>query len=320
MDEKKKQILIMNFYADSLDENLKKLDTILNICNSIQSNRQILNDSFTNERLHHCNLLYQKAFLHGHSIEKLANGILINSLPNRIPVKINDPFSINILLRSLIETYLALYFINIMPNDNTSKDLSHSIWIYYGLNQRQKADFSKSVLKEQANKKKNDEKQMIYALEQQITNSIPYQRLNSEKKISLIKHLKKDWKIMFIENSFKQLSYQDIINAIGIRHDLFINFYNFLSWNTHSTVISILQLSDLYNGKKLDEEFVSNAVLYTFLFLAFMTRDLVYNDNGYNSSYQKLELELKDVLNFVNIYFRGDRFSLELLDINPASQ
>jgi hypothetical protein len=310
MDESKKLRLLLNVYLDSVERSLNNLEAILLICNSIQQYRLTINDKFDNERLQNSNLLFQKAFLHGHSIKTLAQGIDIVNLKTSLSVKINDPLSLHILFRGLLETYLTFYLINVLQPNDKAKEIMHLLWLYHGLYQRQKADFSNSVKKEEAEVKLSTEKKILDNLELQIRSSTQFKNLNPRSQELFFKQIKHNWKISFKNDSYSSLGYQDVIKATSLRHDLFTNFYNYFSWDSHSTCISVFQLRGLYeNG--YDEKLVATTVGYTFFFLSFMTYDLIINDPNYIPCYQRLPQDLKDLLNFYNIYLRGDEFSLE---------
>ncbi len=142
MDDTYKIFLLHKIMSRDPSIQIANLDNVLTIIQTIQYVRYKKKDCYTDDRLHDSNLLYQKAYLHGLSILKLASGIQVNLPPPNKKVLINDPVSIALMVRGLLETYLTFYHIN-FADTKDNRDTSYISWIIFGLNQRQKLNFEK---------------------------------------------------------------------------------------------------------------------------------------------------------------------------------
>jgi hypothetical protein len=310
---------------DSSDQ-IKLLEDVTIIVQTIQLGRYNEKDLYTVDRLHDSNLLYQKAYLHGLSILKLSKGIHVEMPPFNKIVSLNDPVSIALIVRGLLETYLTLYHINFADN-NDKRDTSYISWIIFGLKQRQKLKFEKpdeSLI--HTNRKLYDKYNQMY-----ISNM---QRLEEEKRVldnnvealkrtavfssfdletqkNYIKQLSREWKFDYSNNKYQPIGYQYILNRVGIRISSFSNLYNHLSWPTHSTSVAMSQIADMWNQGRMDILFLNNSLIYTNLFLSLMSRDILINDPDFMIGYKELSQEKKDLLNFYNYYYRGNDFTID---------
>src|ERR1035437_5664108 len=138
-------------------------------------------------------------------------------------------------------------------------------------------------------------------------------KLHDDKKGSFLKDLQRNWKIKFNDKTYKQLSYQDLLNSIGLRIEFYENQYNYLSWATHTTSILIYQLRQMYdsNWDKLE---LHNCLIKGCSLIAMATVDLISNDADYSPSYELLNQEHKDFLNFYSYHFRSDNFTIDKVD------
>lgn len=73
---------------DSSDQ-IKVLEDVTKIVQTIQLGRYNEKDQYTVDRLHDSNLLYQKAYLHGLSILKLSKGIPVEMPPSNKILSLN---------------------------------------------------------------------------------------------------------------------------------------------------------------------------------------------------------------------------------------
>lgn len=329
MDDNYKFLLLNRIMSRDSSDQIKLLEDVTKIVQTIQLGRYNAKDQYTVDRLHDSNLLYQKAYLHGLSILKLSRGIPIEMPPYKKIVSLNDPVSIAILVRGLLETYLTFYHINFADND-AKRDTSYISWIIFGLKQRLKLNFEKpDETLIYTNKKIYDEYNQMY-----ISNM---QRLEEEKRVldnniealkrttvlssfdletrkNYIKQLSREWKFEYSDNKYQPIGYQDILNKVGMRISSFSNLYNYLSWPTHSTSIAISQIADLWNQSRMDILFLNNSLILTNLFLSLMSRDILISDPDYMIGYNGLSQENKDLLNFYNYYSRENDFTIDRID------
>src|ERR1035437_981683 len=312
MKEEQKIKLLERVASENTEIQKENFQTLLFILNSIHYNRQKTRDAFISERLHDSNLLLQKVMLNGYSMIKLISGIQIPNIEFKNFVIFNDPITLNTILRSLLETYLTFHHFN-SANLESENEIRHKSWSYYGLYNRAKIKINTpSIADRYKIVKENDAKDMEQLLSE-IKNSEFFIKLHDDKKGSFLKDLQRNWKIKFNDKTYKQLSYQDLLNSIGLRIEFYENQYNYLSWATHTTSILIYQLRQMYdsNWDKLE---LHNCLIKGCSLIAMATVDLISNDADYSPSYELLNQEHKDFLNFYSYHFRSDNFTIDKVD------
>jgi len=329
MDENHKILLLNRISSRDTSEQIKLLEVVTKIVQTIQLERYNVKDHYTINRLHDSNLLYQKAYLHGLSILKLSKGIPVEMPPFNKVVSLNDPVSIAILVRGLLETYLTFYYINFADDDDT-RDTSYISWIVFGLKQRLKLKFEKPdenliITHREIYDKYNqmyisnmqrleEEKQVLGKNIEALKRTTVFSFFDLETQRNYIKQLSREWKFEYSDNKYQPIGYQDVFNRIGIRLSSFSNLYNHLSWPTHSTSVAMSQIADMWNQGRMDVLFLNNSLIYTNLFLSLISRDILISDPDFMIGYKKLSQEKKDLLNFYNYYFRGKDFTVENID------
>jgi hypothetical protein len=261
---------------------------------------------FENERDHISNLLVQKVLLHGASIMKLAEGIDFPMRYLQTP-QIKDPFSIHVLFRALLESYLTLYHINFSDSEDEN-ETRFKIWIQYGLRQHGKISFSE--MSRENKDQLDDEKKEIDNLLDEISSSIFYSSLDKAKKDTFLVQIERDWKFGFRDNTYLKFSWQQLLENTGVNKVLFSDTYNFLSWFAHSNCISLYQLRDMYklNG---EEQEIKNLMRETSIFIMLAFTDLMQKDKVLKNQYQKLEQADKDLINIYNYVFRDNSYTIE---------
>ncbi len=329
MDDNYKLFLLNKITSRNSSVQIANLEEISKIIQTIQYIRYKKKDKYSVDRLHDSNLLYQKAYLHGLSIQTLSKGINVTIPQLNINTTLNDPISIGILVRGLLETYLTFYHTNFAVND-AERTISYISWIIYGQKQRIKLNFEKPdtnllqtnkqlydkylQLYEANMQKLEEEKQLINRNIELLKETHVFSEFDNETRNKYIKQLNSNWKFEFLNKSFRTLGYQNILNKVGIRISSFNNLYNHLSWPTHSTSIGISQIADMWNQDRADLLFLNNALLYTNTFLALMSRDVIYNDPDFEIGYKALSQDYKDLINFYNYHFRGNDFTIDSID------
>ena len=282
------------------------LEEVISIVNILLVKRVEEYQYFETERDHISNLLVQKVLLHGASIMKLADGIDFPMRYLQSP-QIKDPFSIHVLFRALLESYLTLHHVNFSESE-AENEIRFKIWIQYGLRQRGKVTFSEMTTE---NKKQlDDEKKEIDNLIGEITSSIFYSSLDRAKKDTFLVQIERDWKFGFRDETYLKFSWQQLLENTGVNKVLFSDTYNFLSWFAHSNCISLYQLRDMYKQNGEEQE-IKNLMRETSIFIILALTDFMQKDKVLKNQYQKLEQADKDLINIYNYVFRNNSYTIE---------
>jgi len=310
-------ILIKKVKDSQWKDWLDSLTEIITISNNLIVDRAIRVQYFENERLHMSNLLIQKILLHGASI--LHNSFGIN-YPSKysIDMKIKDPFSLNVLLRSLLESYLTLRYLNFASSDSEN-EFRFKLWTQYGLKQRGKINFYSlsdehnlvDLEQKQAIQKQLDsEKQNILDLENEIKSSDIFKNLAQDKQTTFLDQISHHWRFGFKDNTYIKYSWQDLLNNSGANPFLYDNFYNFLSWPAHSTSLSLYQLRDLYKEfQDLNE--TSNVLKDSTILIAFSIVDYIKTDTVLKVEFAKQPKEYQNKINIYNHMFRDESHTID---------
>lgn len=329
MDDNYKIFLLSTIISRDSSGQITLLEDVTKMVQTIQFARYKEKDQYTVDRLHDSNLLYQKAYLHGLSILKLSKGIHVSLPQYKINTVFNDPVSIGIIVRGLLETYLTFYQINFAENED-QRDTSYISWIIYGFKQRQKLKFEKpddgllqtdKSLYDKYNllymgnmQKLEQEKQVMNGNIELLKRTTTFSKFDIENQKNFIKQLSRDWKFEYSDDKYRTLGYQDILNKVGLRLSSFKNLYNHLSWPTHSTSIGMRQIAEMWDQGRMDINFLNNALVYTNMILSLMSRDVIYIDPDFEIGYKALSQEYKDLLNFYNYNFRGNDYTIDKID------
>jgi len=306
MEPEKVYELIKVVTANDFNICKRNLWEIMKITNSLLIDRSIEKNYFETERQQSSDLLLQRVLMYGASIYNLTDGVSYAVKNHTIP-KIYDPFSMKVLLRGLLESYLTLYHINFSDTE-MENDIRYKIWVQYSLAQRGKMSFL--FLSEDDTKNLNNEKEYVQTLISEIKSSEFFVRLDQKKQEKFLNLINRDWKLGFNQKSFNRFSWQQLIDNTGINKILFSDVYNFLSWFSHSTFLSITQLKDFYQNELQIEE-TKSVIKETSIFIALACTDLIKIDTELKNQYFKLPQSEKDLINSYNYVYRGEKYTIE---------
>ena len=310
---RKEEAKLLNSRIKSYDiANLRDLLTeALSASNYILSGPKKNEYNFTAERTYHAFLLMQKIMLHGFSILKLSEGLVIPTNQIFNSKTIQEPFSLIVLHRALLETYLTMHLINF--NETAARnDLFHKLWLFCGLRQRQKINYQELI--EEASKVLLEDKKEMDRLEINIKSTDEYNSLSEKSKNELFEYLKRDWKIAFIGDRFNRIGWQAILDTVVKDNEnakkLFEGTYNYLSWSAHSQSISIFQLNEFNDGETVNLH-VANVLREAILFISFGLSNIVKIEPNLFKYYEEISPLQKNMINFYNHLLRGKHAEVE---------
>ncbi len=306
MKESEAFILKQKILSGNHSDWMQNLMEIISITNKLFFDRIKRINTFDNERTHLSNLLLQKITLHGSSILNCGNGINFPSDYTK-DFKIMDPFSMRVLIRSLLECYLTLHHINFAPTE-IENDIRFKIWTQYGLSQRAKMTFFTIPKKRLA--QLDDEKKEIENLRNEICNSDLFLNLDRKKQETLSKQITQDWKITFRNETYIKCSWQELLNNTGVNQMFFSGIYNVLSWFAHSSSISLYQLRDIYRENR-DENEVMKVLKFAAIIVALAVTDYIKIENETKKEFDNLSKDRKDLINIYNYVYRNESYCID---------
>ncbi len=306
MKASKAYILIQKVSSNNHSDWMNNLMEIISITNKLFFDRTKRINTFDDERTHLSNLLLQKITLHGSSILNCGNGINFPSDYTK-DFKIMDPFSMSVLIRSLLESYLTLHHINFAQTEDEN-NIRFKIWTQYGLRQRAKMTFF--TMPKEMLAQIDNEKEEIENLKKEICNSDLFLNLDEDKQNTLLKQITRDWKFAFKKETYIKYSWQELLNNTGVNQMLFSDTYNFLSWFAHSSSISLYQLKDIYREHR-DKNEVKNVLKEAAIIVALALIDYIKIENETRKEFDKLSKDKKDLINIYNYVYRNESYCID---------
>lgn len=281
-------------------DHFNKLSTIL--FTLFSSDLKASPSKSSGERIKNIELISQKFLLHISSIKKILEGVNLESQKDDIKILSSDPFSILIIVRAALETYLVLNYLSNRFNSEDMLQGRYEIWMRYGLKQR---NIMPENL-EEAKVSKND-KRSILTLSKQIKKKQFYKDLSTEKQKTFLKEIDKNWKIIIDGNKFYPASWKTLLISSGLKDSLCENLYNYLSWHAHTQSISILQLKDMWNGN-FDKISIDHSLMKINMLTAFLISDISVSQELFQNAFNNLDDESKRLVNSYNISYRGEKY------------
>lgn len=294
-----------------LNDRKECFEVLLNSLNKILFEKYSSKD-IKNEKQHYSNLIAQKAMLNGYTIVKLLNGIDVLNVSTGKNTSIADPSSMVVLCRSLLESYLTYNHINSVI-DAIESDFRFKIWLQFGLRSRIKAVNSVVLEKEEHKSIFENDKKNREEILSEIKNNKFYKYLPDEKKTEFLDKIKRDWKIIIQDKEITPQGWQNLLNNTGIKPSISLEVYNFLSWYSHTTCISVFQLRDMYTDGFAD--FLKYQTLnQSSFFISMFISDIVRFDSDYKKGYTNLTQVERDYINIYNYIVRDDGYMIDPIE------
>lgn len=216
--------------------------------NDLSAARRVLNEiiSFNGDVLHslrtgkvkinkhevYIEALIKKIIYTSNSICKISESQKLSSLNKKEGVEIIDIPSINILTRSIIESYLTLEYLYFNKESEEEKIFRYNIWKISGLMSRQGFNPEDKELKD----KKANERKQIEELLSIIKESPKYNRLKPHQKKNLERF-----------GNPRINSWGELLSLSKLRSSIFNISYSLYSNYAHSEYLSIIQIHENSN-------------------------------------------------------------------------
>jgi hypothetical protein len=231
----------------------------------------------------------------------------ISKRGDKLP-KIVDPTIVACLVRNVYET-IALFNLIYKQHSGDSRDIVYKLWVISGLKYRQR--FESNIRSENYRKKQILEKGTIEKLTTEIENNHLFLSFSEEVKQKIKNCIKQKVYLVKIENNnISMLSWQQMINIMGLRKDLFSNLYNYFSLYAHPTNVSVFQFGIMFER---DEKNVSLAKLnmqYLFSFCAIFIADYITLFSDAIKIFESLNILEQAVINGHYSLARGGGFQI----------
>ncbi|MBI1228335.1 MAG: hypothetical protein GC192_24080 [Bacteroidetes bacterium] len=162
-------------------------------------------------------------------------------------------------MRAIVENYLTIYYLNVMPSSNEEGEFRYYLYQMSGLNNRQKLGEPDKI---EYKLKKEKEKQSIEDLEERIKKNSYFSSLPEPERKRLLK-----------EKPARQFKWEKLIDISPLNNQFFKTTWKLNSNIAHSEFLGILQFKDVILSKKLST--LQNLVKLEIQFGCFVTAVLI---------------------------------------------
>lgn len=228
------------------------------------------------QRLADAKIIFQMLFSKLLSLRNALDGISFKAKDDSFLRPIIDPTTFAPIVRTIYESVCAFEIIYSIPNTEEKKDIVYNLWVKAGLEYRQR--FASERTNPELLKKIKDEQQKIQACKNFIENTLTYTNLCKKGKDEMQNIMrKKDFRVLFIEDSVKKLGWQEISYQFGGKHinDVFTNIYTYFSLYAHPSHVSVFQFQDLFTKDKPYEEIILLNIKFSLTLLSMFLSDYI---------------------------------------------
>jgi hypothetical protein len=265
---------------------------------------------YKTKALAEASVVHQMMFTKLLSIQKLIEGISYYENGNQKLNTIIDPTTILSLIRNVYETAFTFSLIFRKANEGEQREIAYYLWVIAGLNYRQKfSDFS--TLEESKRKIKAD-KETIDNLTITIKDTDIYNK--SEQKVrNIIDHMirTKDFKLIFEDDSVKQLHWGSSREVFELDKDLMDQTYNYFSLYAHPSNVSVFQFADMFDKEEEGFKDIINLNLKnTYSLYSFFIADYIHLFPDTLEIFEDQPKLNQIIIDYFNLWMRDDEFSI----------
>jgi len=250
------------------------------------------------------NLLIDKFAIHSSTLIHLFFGIIEHKDSNSKIRKVGfDMFTINSLIRAVLETYATFNHIFVLPKNEQEREFRFHLWQVDGLIEKNKFRIEKSDF---------DLAESIIDNDQKTINSLTILLLNSDflkesikpehlEKILEIKETKAkrtNWKFLHKDGEIRPLTIIDLIEY-SCPTRAFYNLYRYSSMHTHSGYVAVEQFEKV-RGQIISNQYVDTLIRMAINVTLFLIKDICTIDSRAAIEYSKLDQADKDDIEGVN--------------------
>jgi len=243
-------------------------------------------------------------------IRQVVGGVTFTSSDGTTLNEIIDPTIVAALIRNVYETVSMFNLIYRHTKTEDEKLILYNLWVIAGLNYRQKFD---SLITTPENEQKlKEEKQQIDRYVSEIENTQLYIGLDQKDKDKIQNKIKeKDFKIRFDNNKVVFLHWQELSDAMGMKHGLFDKIYTYFSLYSHPSNVAVFQFGDMfYNEDKAFLGLTNYNLKNLYVLLSIFIADYIHLFPNVLKTFESQPLINQLVINGQNRLLRDDEYSI----------
>jgi len=283
------EILALNLYTDFENRDIKKslegIETLKDILFELQAHLET-NQEQVKPYNRQLITFISKVLLHLNSIHELSKGSIFSLKSTKMDYHLIDIPSIQVLLRTLIETFCMFYFIYRNPKTSDEVEFRYENWMYSGILSRYKfyTKNNEGILKD----KKESDELFLERTRSKIEESKFYKKYPQRQRK----------RILFNGDPRLGNSWSFILKETGINHELSRKIYHVLSSMAHSTGLGFVNLNVMelgyHNKHETGHLYLWHTTLFTSRFIYELTNHLELLKN----KYEEMPEEMTFFVNF----------------------
>jgi hypothetical protein len=244
--------------------------------------------------LNYSNLIVEKFAIHSLSYFHLSSGIIEQRLSTeKIKMTGYDLFSVNSLLRTMIENYATFNHLFIEAKTYEEQKFRFLLWKIDGLHDKSKFDIRETDYQE-ATETLNKDKETLQKTIEELEASIFYSTLHSDQLKKIYDPINKKYCWRFLINDtlrIKPLKITELVNHT-CKTRAFINTYKYSSIHTHTNYLSIEHFEKV-RGKQISTEYTNPLTRLAIYLTCLMICDICSLDKNGENEYNKLPTKIK---------------------------
>lgn len=182
-----------------------------------------------------------KFTLHVKSFSKISDINLVN--PNDINRRFLDISSSFLIVRAIIENYLTIFYLYILPKNEEEFEFFHHLYISASMIRRQDLKKNYEDKFEPPSYNKVIEEKMIKELIEKLKHLDPFKEMSKEKRKNIESMSSTNMKAMIY-------NWNELIEKSNLRNEIFKNTWRLASSYAHSEELALIQLKDYYENDK----------------------------------------------------------------------
>lgn len=247
--------------------------------------------------LKYSNLIIDKFAIHSASFFHLSSGIVEHRLSSeKIKMTGYDLFSVNSLLRTLIETYTTFNHLFIEPKSYDEQEFRFLLWKIDGLKDKEKFDIKPTDYEGVTETLRQDKEKLGEAIIQFEKSSF-FSKLHPEevKKVYNPERNRYSWRFLLQDDlKIRPLTITDLVKHT-CKTRAFINTYRYTSIHTHTNYLAIEHFENT-RGKVISKEYTDPITRLAIYLTCLMICDICSLDKNAEAEFEKIPTETKEFI------------------------
>jgi hypothetical protein len=257
----------------------------------------------------HENLLIEKFAIHSSTLYNIMHGMIEHKSSTIQQKKMGyDLFSVNALIRVLIETYSTFHHIFVSAKNRDEVQFRFLLWQLDGLLEKSKFKIETADFEQAATILKQDEKRIENLCKEIEANNF-YSIIPPNELLKIYEHTsikkKVGWKFNFSSDSkIRPLKIIELVEQVCPTR-AFVNTYKYTSVHTHSGYLSIEHFENM-RGKEVSNAYTDPIIRLATYLTAFIIKDMCDTDENAAKRFKNSPIGEQKFVNGITEAFRNN--------------